>query len=131
MLLQYLLYILTSVWVLRNPNAGRNSHFQRFLWKISKYISSKFLQKTCFNEFAPKCWSTVLFPKKRAFFSKNTFLPMKFIIVQSLEYYWFLKILPRSSVCNEDLLFHVNPHNTLEKVHKKCKYFSILVQTIQ
>ena len=26
---QYLLYILTSVWVLRTPNAGRNSHFQR------------------------------------------------------------------------------------------------------
>ena len=42
-----------------------------------------------------------------------------FIIVQSLENYWFLKILPRSSVCNEDLLFHVNPHNTLENVHTK------------
>ena len=26
----YLLYISTSVWVLRTPNPGRNSHFQRF-----------------------------------------------------------------------------------------------------
>ena len=26
-----MLYISTSVWVLRTPNAGRNSHFQRFL----------------------------------------------------------------------------------------------------
>ena len=25
------LYISTSVWVLRTPNAGQNSHFQRFL----------------------------------------------------------------------------------------------------
>ena len=41
------------------------------------------------------------------------------IIVQSLEYHWFLKILPRSSVCNEDLLFHLNPHNTLENVLTK------------
>ena len=30
---QDVLYILTSVWVLRTPNAGRNSHFQRFFCK--------------------------------------------------------------------------------------------------
>ena len=40
-------------------------------------ICSKFQQKPVFFEFAPERWSTVLFPKKRAFSSKNTFLPMK------------------------------------------------------
>ena len=31
-----MLYILTSVWVLRTTNAGRNCHFQRFLCKKPK-----------------------------------------------------------------------------------------------
>ena len=39
-----------------------------------------------------------------------------------------MKILPRSSVCNEDLLVHVNPHNTLENVHTKVYY--ILTQRL-
>ena len=46
-----LLYISTSVWVLRTPNAGRNSHFQCFLRKKAKKrqeICSKILQKTRF-----------------------------------------------------------------------------------
>ena len=33
--------------------------------------------KTRFFKFAPKCWSTVLFPKNLAFFSKNRFLLIK------------------------------------------------------
>ena len=40
-----LLYISTSVWVLRTPNAGQNGHFQRFLCKKPKKkqeICSKF-----------------------------------------------------------------------------------------
>ena len=32
----YMLYILTSVWVLRIPNAGRNSLFERFLQQKAK-----------------------------------------------------------------------------------------------
>ena len=40
-------------------------------------ICSKFQQKTGFFAFAPKRWSTVLLPKKLAFFSKNTFLYTK------------------------------------------------------
>ena len=54
--------------VLRTPNAGPNSHFQHFLCKKAKKkqeICSKFLQKKCFLKFAPKCWLTALFPKKR------------------------------------------------------------------
>ena len=60
-----LLYILVSVWVLRTPNAGRNSHFQRFLCKkpkkarILQQISAKnrvFLHftKTLVDCFTPK-----------------------------------------------------------------------------
>ena len=55
-----MLYISTSVWVLRTPNAGRNSHFQHFSAKSLKKqdICSKFLQKTCFFKFSTKRWST-------------------------------------------------------------------------
>ena len=35
-IVQNLLYILTSVWLLRTPNAGQNGHFQRFLCKKPK-----------------------------------------------------------------------------------------------
>ena len=45
--------------------------------KKKQEICSKFLQKTCFLKFAPERWSTVLFPQKWAFFSKNMFLPIK------------------------------------------------------
>ena len=38
-----MLYILTTVWVLRTPNAGGNSHFQR-----------PFCKKTFFSFFAEK-----------------------------------------------------------------------------
>ena len=41
------------------PNAGPNSHFQRFLCKKAKKkqeICSKILQKTHFFKFAPECW---------------------------------------------------------------------------
>ena len=76
----WLLYILTSVWVLCTPNAGWNCHFQHFFvlksWKKQE-ICSKTLQKTRFLKFAPKLWSTVLFSKKLAFFFKNTSLPTK------------------------------------------------------
>ena len=45
------LYILTSVWVLHTPKAGRKSHFQHFFCKKTlekQEICSKFLQKTRF-----------------------------------------------------------------------------------
>ena len=61
-----LLYILTSIWVLRNPNAGQNMHFQQknvvnvyfdqqpvlfiFILLLWKYLSSQyrmFLSSTC------------------------------------------------------------------------------------
>ena len=45
--LLHLLYILTSVWVLRTPNAGRNSHFQRF-WLQKARKSKKFAAKNRF-----------------------------------------------------------------------------------
>ena len=61
----WVLYISTSVWVLRTPNANQNSHFQRFSAKKQKKqeFCSKFLQKTRFFEFALKRWSTVLLQK--------------------------------------------------------------------
>ena len=46
-----LLYISTSVWVLRTPNAGPNSHFQRFLLqkaKKSKKFAANFCKKQVF-----------------------------------------------------------------------------------
>ena len=73
-----LLYILTSIWVLRMPNAGRISHFQHFCCKKAKKkkeICSKFLQKNRFFKFAPERWSTVLFPKTWAFCWKWLFGP--------------------------------------------------------
>ena len=41
-----MLHILTRVWVLRTPNSGQNSHFQRFLCKKAKK-SKKFAAKFC------------------------------------------------------------------------------------
>ena len=43
-----MLYILTSVWVLRTPNTGQNSHFQRFCakrWKNAKKVANVFVQE--------------------------------------------------------------------------------------
>ena len=73
------LYILTSVWVLRTPKAGRTSHFQSFFCKKAKKARNlqQIFAKTCFFKFAPERWLTVLFPKKWAFFSKIMFLPMQ------------------------------------------------------
>ena len=47
-MMAWMLYILTSIWVLRTPNAGRNRHFQHFSAKKLKKkqkICSKFQQK--------------------------------------------------------------------------------------
>ena len=44
---QYMLYILTSAWVLHTPNAGRNIHFQLFLGYFDQHLDCA----------APKCWS--------------------------------------------------------------------------
>ena len=35
-----LLHISTSIWVLPTPNAGRNSHFQRFLQSTSILVQT-------------------------------------------------------------------------------------------
>ena len=74
-----LLYISTSVWVLHNPNTGRNSHFQHFVAKKLKNAKKvtnlqQNLAKNGFFKFAPKCWSSVLFPKKQLFLSKKKLL---------------------------------------------------------
>ena len=48
----FMLYISTSVWVLRNPNAGRNRHFQRFCCKKpskSKNFAANFSKKQSFS----------------------------------------------------------------------------------
>ena len=52
-----MLYILTSVWVLRTPNAGHNSHFQHVLVQSLKNLffakfSSKFLSFLRFLSFS-------------------------------------------------------------------------------
>ena len=44
------LYISTSVWVLRTPNAGRMSHFQHFLCKKAEK-NKKFAAKFCKKQF--------------------------------------------------------------------------------
>ena len=54
----YMLYISTSFWF--SICCAKKLKKQKIL--------SKILQKTRFCEFAPKCWSTVLFPQKLAFF---------------------------------------------------------------
>ena len=80
-----LLYISTSVWVLRTPNAGWNSHFQRFCCKKPKKQEicrnlQQIFAKNSFFKFAPKRWLTVLLPKKWAFFFIlfNTCWPQKY-----------------------------------------------------
>ena len=40
-------------------------------------FAANFSKKMFFFKFAPKRWSTVLFPQKIAFFYNNTFLPLK------------------------------------------------------
>ena len=64
-----MLYILTSIWVLHNPNPGRNSHFRCFSAKKQKKqkICSKFLQITGF--FIGK---NVFLEKKPHFFWNKT-----------------------------------------------------------
>ena len=58
-----LLYISTRVWVLRTPNAGRNSHFQCFyaanllLFCSFSAFQKKMLKITILTSAAPKCWS--------------------------------------------------------------------------
>ena len=42
-----MLYILTSVWVLRRQNAGRNSHFQRCFAKKLKNAYFRLLAEKC------------------------------------------------------------------------------------
>ena len=61
MLLRVVLYILTSVWVLRTQKAGWNCHFLHFYGKKLKKqeICSKFLQNTGFWKFASKRWPSV------------------------------------------------------------------------
>ena len=44
----HVLYISTSVWVLRTPNAGRNSHFQHFFMQKRKKITANFCKKQFF-----------------------------------------------------------------------------------
>ena len=61
--------ISTSVWVLRTPNAGWNSHFQgfySFFLEKAKYLQ-QISSKTRFLKFAPERWSTVFFPKNDLF----------------------------------------------------------------
>ena len=80
---QPLLYISTSVWVLHTPKAGWNSHFQHFCAKKVKKqeICSKILKKHVFFKFAPKRWSTVLFPKNSFFLEIHVFTYKKIIKV--------------------------------------------------
>ena len=69
------LYISTSVWVLRTPNAGRNDHFQRFysfFLEKNKKFAANFSKKEFFK-FAPEHWWTVLLPKNELFPLKSRF----------------------------------------------------------
>ena len=74
-----LLYILTSVWVVRTPNAGQNSNYQHFLCKKakkSKKFAAKFCKKQVFLSLHQNAgW--LFYSLKMGFFLKNTFLPMK------------------------------------------------------
>ena len=57
------LYISTSVWVLRTPNTGRNNNFQHFLCKKAKKARNlqQNFEKKPFFEFAPKhCLTSIL-----------------------------------------------------------------------
>ena len=68
--LSRLLCILTSAWVLRTPNAGKNGHFQRFFCK--KAIKARNLQQIfAKNSFFWVCTQTLVdcfIPKKMSFF---------------------------------------------------------------
>ena len=56
-----MLYILTSVWVLRTPKAGQNNAKMQKSNKLSAKFGPKFSKKEVFK-FAPKRWSIILFP---------------------------------------------------------------------
>ena len=61
-----MLYILTSVWVLRTLNAGQKSHFKGFQWQKAKKkqeICSKFLQKTVFLSLHQNAGRLVYWPQ--------------------------------------------------------------------
>ena len=75
----WLLYISTSVLVLRTPNAGWNSHFQCFYAKKLKKqeIWSKFLQKTGFLSLHQNAGQLFYSQKNELFFAKNKFLHIK------------------------------------------------------
>ena len=62
-----LLYISTSVWVLPTSNAGEIVIFSVFTAENLK--KQEFCNR--FFKFAPKRWSTVLFPQKNSFFSQK------------------------------------------------------------
>ena len=71
----WMLFILTSIWVLRTPNVGRNSHFQRFFCKKAKKARNlhQIFAKNTFFWVCTQTPITVLFPKKWAFLSKKPF----------------------------------------------------------
>ena len=83
-----LLYILTSVWVLRTPNAGRNSHFQRFCCKKLKKqeICSKFLQKTVFLSLRQNAGRLFYSQKNKLFSLKRHFYLLKVVNHQQLHF---------------------------------------------
>ena len=65
--LVHVVYISSSVWVLRTQNAGWNLYFPHFLCKKAEKCKkgTNLLQKWAKNwflKFAPKRWSNVLFP---------------------------------------------------------------------
>ena len=75
--LSYLLFILTSVWVLRTPNAGRNNHFQHFFCKKARNLQQISAKNMFFgNKTADQRFGANL---KNLFITKNFLLFSDFL----------------------------------------------------
>ena len=107
-----MLYILTSVWVLHTPNAGRNDHFQRFyiifyhIYLYFKTLILKFLVKMkCTNiitttNMTKFSYISVIFTHScSSSWSFGQVPTLRFVLVNFIRSNsnWFLVILIRSS----------------------------------
>ena len=86
-----LLYILTSVWVLCSPNAGRNMVFQQFSF-INNYIYSgivKVIQKSYPKKLSTNKWHKISYPEVLS----KIFLSKMYATYSILLYQWKLQFL--------------------------------------